>query len=277
MNLNKITVIGRDNRITVAKALLAENGYTVEHVISRDALSRTDISDIILLPIPYKDALGRIKGTDITLNELAPRLTCDNYIILGKADGDITSLSDIIGFGIFDINEDLRFKKLNAIPTAEAALGIAMQNTFHTMYGHSAIVCGYGCIAQALARLLVNMGVNVTVCARKHADRIDAEYHGCSTIDFPQLAECIASADMVFNTCPARVIGAKELDKVKDGCILIDLASRPGGIDHEYAKAHGINSGLYLSLPDIYSPRTSGENLYKMIHATVTELRQKGA
>ena len=277
MSLYNITIFGRDNRILVAKRLLENDGASVIHITSRDQLDSCTATKIIMLPVPYKDASGNIKGTNMTLADVSSKLDSNSFVILGKTDGEFAELAKQIGFKYCDLNMDLRFKKLNAIPTAEAALNIAMQYTPYTLYGHTALVCGYGCIAQCLTKLLLAFGVKVTVAARKHSDRIDAKYHGADAIDINDIKNVIKNINIVFNTCPAMVLPAGVIDNAKPDCVIIDLASRPGGCDLDYAKSKGLNAGIYLSLPDIYSPQTSGENLYRITTAVIDELITKEA
>lgn len=259
----------------VAKRLLENDNTLVIHITSKDQLESLTPSNIIMLPVPYKDASGNIKGTNMSLSDIAPKLNSNSFVILGKVDGEFLALSNQIGFKFCDLNMDLRFKKLNAIPTAEAAINIAMQYTPYTLYGHTALVCGYGCIAECLTKLLLAFGAKVTVAARKHSDRIDAAYNGATAIDINDIKNAIHDIDIVFNTCPAMVVPAEVIDHAKQSCVIIDLASRPGGCDLDYAKSKGINAGLYLSLPDIYSPQTSGENLYRITTAVIDELNVK--
>ncbi len=275
MNFDSITIIGRDNRILVAKKLLEDSGINVFHIIDRNDLSRSPLCNITVFPIPYKDASGRIKGSDITLHDISSLLSCESCIILGRADSEIASLSDRIKFRFFDINTDMRFKKLNAIPTAEAAVSIAMQSTPYTLNGRNALICGYGCIAQCLVKTLVSLGCKVTVAARKSPDRIDARYNGCTTVDFGKLKDIVDSQDIIFNTCPAPVLTKEVLSQVQRDCMIIDLASHPGGCDFEYAKNNGINAALYPSLPDIYSPMTSGENFYRIMIDIIDDLKNE--
>lgn len=275
MNFDNITIIGRDNRISVAKTLLEKSGIHVFHITDRNMLCQSRLCDITVLPIPYKDATGKIKGSDISVLDISSMLCAENFIILGKADNEIKLLADRIKFNFCDINEDLRFKRLNAIPTAEAAINIAMQNTPYTLNKRNILICGYGCIAKYLAKISVSLGCNVTVAARKKSDRIDAEYFGCSAIKFDEIKDKAELWDIIFNTCPAPVLTKDVLAHVRHDCMIIDLASRPGGCDFEYARRENLNAGLYLSLPDIYSPQTSGENLYKTITDIISDLKNE--
>ncbi len=269
--MNEITLIGNENRLSIVADMLYKKLYTVKHITRRDELNNTDISNTVILPIPYKDALGKIKGTDILLSDIAPKLKPESLVILGKADGAVLDIAGRIGFSFCDICEDKSFKVLNAIPTAEAAISIAMDNIEHTLYGSNVVICGYGCIAKCLARLTVAFGCNVTVAARKTSDLYEAELMGCRSENISKLRDIIGNADIIFNTCPAPVLDAAVLENVKRGVLIIDLASRPGGCDFEYARQNGINAKLCLSLPDQYSPVTSGKNMYKMIRSILDE------
>lgn len=248
---------------------LSKAGHTVSYINRKDDMLGIEPSDIIIFPIPYKDATGKLKGTELFLSDIAPKLNSTNSVILGKADGAFTDIAARIGFKYIDINEDKRFKVLNAIPTAEAAIAIAMENTAYTLYGQRVLVCGYGCIGKCLVKLLNGFGCTVTVAARKQADLYEAAYLGCRTVRTESIAELASEQDIIFNTCPAPVLDRQVLERVTPQCIIIDLASRPGGCDFEFAKEKGINAKLYLSLPDIYAPQSAGENMYKIIASII--------
>lgn len=264
-----ITVIGYDNRTAIVYDMLTNDGYNVTAVNRKEDSFSISPGDIIIFPIPYKDASGKIKGTELSLADISPKLNSTNLIILGKSDGAFADIASRIGFEYIDINEDKRFKILNAIPTAEAAVSIAMENTRYTMWGQHTLVCGYGCIAKCLVKLLKGFGCDVTVSARKQSDLYDAEYAGCRTVRIENVADVMSEQDIVFNTCPALVLDKYALEKAKKQCIIIDLASRPGGCDFDFAKKNKINAKLYLSLPDVYAPQSAGENMYKIISSII--------
>ena len=46
-----------------------------------------------------------------------------------------------------------------------------------------------------------------------------------------RLAGWLCSYDLVINTVPARTLGEQELKDLKPGCLVVDLASKPGGVD----------------------------------------------
>lgn len=54
----------------------------------------------------------------------------------------------------------------------------------------------------------------------------------------------------------------KHIDK---HTLIIDLASRPGGVDFEAAKRLGLNVNWALSLPGKVAPITAGKIIYKTV------------
>lgn len=63
----------------------------------------------------------------------------------------------------------------NAVPTAEGAIQIAMEETARTLHGASALVVGYGRIGMALAPRLRALGMQTEICARRCETRALAQ------------------------------------------------------------------------------------------------------
>ena len=59
---------------------------------------------------------------------------------------------------------------LNAIPTAEGAIQIAMEEMPVTIHGSKAFVLGFGRVGETLAKMLNGIGAKTYVAARKHSD-----------------------------------------------------------------------------------------------------------
>ena len=133
------------------------------------------------------------------------------------------------------------------------------------------MITGFGKVAQPLAAMLKAMGANVTVCARRISARAKARTLGVSAVDFNYLAECMGEADLVFNTVPQCVIGRKELISAKNA-LIIDLASKPGGVDMEAAKDLGVKVIWALGLPGKVAPVTAGNIIKETICNIFSEL-----
>ena len=85
-----------------------------------------------------------------------------------------------------------------------------------------------------MARRLNALGDNVTASARSFSDIAWAYSYDCNTIPLYDLKKDINQFDAVFNTIPAMVIGEDLLSNLKKDCLVIDLASKPGGVDSSF-------------------------------------------
>ncbi len=137
----------------------------------------------------------------------------------------------------------------NAVPTAEGAIQIAMEETMHTLYGSKAVITGCGRIGMALGLRLKALGMETVICARRCASRAMAEAAGCRSVPMEQLTKEVADCHVVFNTIPAPVLTETVLKALPAEAVVIDLASRPGGTDFDAAKKLGTRVVWALSLP----------------------------
>lgn len=117
----------------------------------------------------------------------------------------------------------------NAPPTAEGAVQLAMEELPITLHGARVLVIGYGRVGRLVAHRFAALGAKVSVAARKFSDLAWAEALGYGVEQTGALVGWLCAYDLVVNTVPARVLSEKELRDLKPGCLVMDLASKPGG------------------------------------------------
>lgn len=166
----------------------------------------------------------------------------------------------------------LRYHTANAPPTAEGAIQIAMEELPITLHDARVLVVGFGRLGRALAPRLRSLGARVWVSARRYEQRAAAESMGLGSEGVDRLPDWLCSYDLVFNTVPAPVLGVEELAALKEGALVIDLASRPGGVDMEAAAALGVRVIWALSLPGKVAPVTSGRYIKDTVYHIMEEL-----
>lgn len=154
----------------------------------------------------------------------------------------------------------------NARITAEAAVMTAMEQTDTALLGSRMAVLGYGRIGQFLSRLLLPLGVSVTVAARRVESLALARGDGCDTLllgEENDLLPLCGGYDVIFNTIPAPVLGSCVIRQLDPRTLILDLASAPGGIAPE--AIHAGRPGLRIlhapSLPGRYAPAAAGQVL----------------
>ena len=161
---------------------------------------------------------------------------------------------------------------MNAVPTAEGAIECAMANTPFTLNESRCMVIGYGRIGKLLSQKLRALGANVTATARRHSDIAWIKSHGFDACRTQELAEKIGECDIIFNTVPHCVLDFKALSVTKPNVLIIDLASRPGGVDFETAKELERRVIWALSLPGKVAPYTAGRIIKDTIMNIIEEL-----
>ena len=76
---------------------------------------------------------------------------------------------------------------------------------------------------------------------------------------------------LLINTGPVRVLDRARLADLDEGTLVIDLASKPGGVDFEGAAQLGVKVIWALSLPGKVAPVTSGKIIRDTIYHILGE------
>ncbi len=283
----KVCLIGGDLRQIYASEIFEKMGcevcfYALDTYRSGELDNGLKDAEIISLPIPMKRGeLMNFPLSDIKMTEkelallLSNRLDKDkNPRIFGGMIGkDFRKIMEDSGFSVTDLCENESFNALNAIPTAEGAISIAMANTRQCIDGSNGLVLGFGRIGKCLSRRLKALGCNVTIAARSERDLALAASGGYETTDYSELPQVISKADVIYNTVPATVLFENSIEKIGKETPIIELASKPGGVDMSSALRHGIRVVVAPSLPGKFAPKSAGKIIADVI---LSCLRKEG-
>lgn len=249
MNQNLIfAVVGGDLRQSCLAGLLAEEGYRVYALCMKKSaeLSEKVIttenfelvlpgSNVVVFPLPISaDSLilnAPFCEKPPLVSEVFRYIAPEAAVFGGMVSDRVHDMAQLSGFPVFDYYEREELIVRNCVPTAEGALAIAMQETAKTIFGSHCLVTGFGRVAKAMARLLIACGAQVTVSARKQSDLAWAAQSGAKAVPMKLLSQAAAECDIIFNTVPVKLFDEQALSALKRDCLLIDLASKPGGAD----------------------------------------------
>ncbi len=148
---------------------------------------------------------------------------------------------------------------LNIIATAEGAIEIAISNTKKILQGSKTLIIGFGRIGKILAKKLEALSCKVTCSARKSEDMAWIQAYGYNYTNTNNLGENLSEYDIIINTVPHIILDKQKLEYIKPDALLLDLASKPGGIDYEYARMKGLNTVWALALPGKVAPVTTAK------------------
>lgn len=154
---------------------------------------------------------------------------------------------------------------LNAIPTVEGTIKIAISESEQTIHESNVLVCGYGRIGKILCDRFYSLGANVYCSARKDSDLAWIREKRYTPLKYGEIKEYAHQLDFIINTVPHIVIEKEILDNLKKNTIIIDIASYPGGIDTEYAKKIGIKLINAQGIPGKEMPLTAARYIKKII------------
>lgn len=235
---------GDSPALAAAARLLARQGRDIAAVPSKEVTH-------LLLPVPSFEQDGTLKGGG-DISQILSALPPDVTVIGGNLKSDPLGIYQTI-----DLLQDAFYLAENAAITAHCALKLALNHLPTTMQGFPVLVIGWGRIGKCLARLLRSVGADVTVAARKEADRAMLRALGYSTADTGSLRHALMRFRVIFNTVPAPVLSRAQVSHCRADCLKIDLASGRG-IDAEDAIwARG--------LPGRDAPETSGELIARSV------------
>ncbi len=150
---------------------------------------------------------------------------------------------------------------LNAVPTAEGALEIALRELPFTIFRSRVLITGFGRIAKTLARCFTSLGAEVYVACRKYSDLAWAEICGCKPVSLltaGALERELPRTDLILNTVPARIFDRKRLMLIRRDTLVLELASEPSIEDTTLAEQTGVRVIWARSLPGKTAPVTAG-------------------
>ncbi len=231
----------------------------VHNIGLEQAISR---AHVVVLPLPMSlDGIhlnAPFSDVQIKLCELFEMLG-GKLVLGGRVTDENARVAEDMGVELIDYFTREELMVYNSLPTAEGAIEIAMSELPTTIFGTKVLITGFGRIGKVLCRILVAMGARVTVAARKYSDFAWIHINGAVPVHMEALADLACEAELVFNTVPSVVLDSTVLERLPRDALVIDLASKPGGVDFEMAKTLGIKTIWALSLPGKTAPIFSGE------------------
>lgn len=154
---------------------------------------------------------------------------------------------------------------LNAIPTVEGTIKIAIEESEKTIHESNVLIYGFGRIGKILCEKFQGLGANVYCVSRRESDFAWIKEKRYEPVTYEQVQSKMENMDIIINTVPSRVIEKEQIKKVKQDSVIIDVASSPGGVDKEAAKEYKIKVITALGLPGKVAPKTAAKYIKTMI------------
>jgi len=280
------SVIGGDLRLTyLAQSLTKDNNEVYTYGLGNlenkpnfnlcnkleEAITK---SNIVISSIPFskdhKNIYTPFCDEKVTLHQFANYLE-NKTLFAGSIPDTFYSLTDKKNVKIIDLMKEESLTVLNTIATAEGTISQIISNTTKNLHGSKVLIIGFGRVAKTLAKKLNGLDAIVTCSARKDKDFAWIETLGYKVANTNELGENLKDYDIIINTVPQLILDENRLKYVKKDCLIIDLASKPGGVDEEACKKEKLKFIWALAIPGKVSPKTSAEFIKTTIYNKLRE------
>lgn len=259
--MKKYCIIGTDKRSLALRRLYREEGHS---------LVSYDLADYVIAPMPFSKDDIKVNGEILECEELIEALKDTNKVLFsGAISQEMKKKLEANNVCYHDLLSMENVAILNAIPTSEGAIQVAMEITDFTIHNSNVMVLGYGRIGKVLSHMLSGLGAHVYCEARKEKDIALMNALGYNSVRIQDLDSYLPKMDIIFNTIPVKILTSEKLELLKRNCAIIDLASSPGGVDLDKAKMLGISVNWALALPAKVAPVTAALYLKETIDLMV--------
>lgn len=279
-----VSIIGGDLRIVYLIQMLIKDEFTVYTYGLEKAENLKDINNIfickneeecikksklIISSIPLCKEEGFINApfsSKAILIEDVTKWLEGKFFIAGSIPKKLYNMQEEINFEIIDLIKCEELAILNSISTAEGAIQIAMEETEFTLHGSNILILGFGRIGKILSKMLQGIGANVYCEARKNEDLAWIEAYGYKKVPLSKLDENLKDKDIIINTIPSMILDENRLKLIKKDSLIIDLASKPGGVDTKSAVDLGIKVIWSLALPGKVAPYSAAKCIKQTLY-----------
>ena len=285
----KFAIIGGDLRtiklaVMLAKeqnqvyvyGLKAEELKNIKNITQCESIKKTiQEVEIVIGPIPFSSNGKTINmpfsDKEISIREMMHVINA-KVLIAGGIAPEVYEMANDEYIEIIDIMKREELAVLNTIATAEGTIQVAIENTNKIIHGSEILILGFGRIGKVLARKLAGLSAKVTCAARKDEDLAWIQAYGHKATNINSLGENLKLYDIIINTVPHIILNEERLKYIKKDCLLIDLASNPGGIDKKAVKDNKLKFVWALSLPGKVAPITTAEFIKDTIYNIIKEI-----
>ena len=260
-----ICILGNTARHHILFSNLKGLGFNVSLFDTMPEPENTAQFDFVVLPIPTlkENRILNLEGCSANIEHILNKFTSNTVFITCNYTSE--------DYKTVDINKRDDFAYLNAIPTAEGAIEIAIDKSNSSLFYSNVLITGFGRVAKILANRLKGLCPNIVIAARSQSSLAEAAVLGFKTVAFNSFKENNLNYDIVFQTVPSLVLNENVLCKFKKDVIIIELSSKSIGTDCLLAEKLGITVVHAPALPEKIAPATAGNILTETVLKIINE------
>lgn len=267
--MKSISVIGGDKRNEILANLLEKDGeqvYNYGLISNKFNLEECiEKSDIIISSIPFSFDMEYIymplSNQKVRIDSFVELTKCKK-IVAGKIASQVVKKLELNNNQVIDIMENEELAIMNSIPTAEGVVKILIDNTDITIHNSKIAILGFGRIGKTISKVLYGMGAKIFSFDINKKEVANINLCGYNVIEN---IYSLNDMDIIVNTIPKEVINEEVLKSINKNTIILDVSSKPGGVDFKYAKENNYKVIHALGLPGKIAPYTSAIYIKKIL------------
>ncbi len=186
-------------------------------------------------------------------------------IVMGRSNQTLDEIASAMDIPIFQLKDDAGLATRLSTGVAEGVVRLLIEITRRILREHRILVVGYGVTGAVITDYLIAAHCVPQVAARHPRALERARQCGAIPVGYEDRIDEMSSCDIVINTVPSTdAIPAVAFSRMR-GRIIVDIASPPGGVDHEAARAAGVEVHWPRGLAGGRAPLTAGDAQYAFI------------
>ncbi|MBR2744873.1 MAG: hypothetical protein IKE01_06245 [Clostridia bacterium] len=267
--MKSILFIGGDKRNLYLSKLYHKELRAYTYLLDNndgDLKSCIDMSQYIVLPIPFSiddlNVYSPLSAENLKIEELIKNLK-GKTIICGGLKQSYVEIFEKNNNRIIDVMKYEELALNNAIPTAEGIIKIIIENTEITIDNSNIAIIGFGRVGKKVASMLNALNANIYAYDIKKDEVANIAFCGYNVLK--DIGRSVAKMDVIINTVPQKIINEDCLKYINKETLIIDVSSKPGGVDLNYASKNGFNVIHALGIPGKIAPKTSAMYIKNVI------------
>ena len=286
MAILSFAVVGGDKRSIALAEMLFRQGHRVKLYGFIDYERETPMqcknlyetiseAEYIIGPIPCAHNGGVLNAPfhneNMLVEDLFRLIRPSQTFMAGYMKPEIFALAEKYNIRAIDMLSREELLVANAIPTAEGAIKIAIDETDITLHGNNMLIIGYGRIGTVLCGMLRGMGARVSAVVNSGHAAALAKSCGHRVVFFEEMEKHLNEADIIFNTVPEVLLDKRNMKHIRKDTLIIDLASPPYGVDVNAGRDFGLKVRFTNSLPGKIAPVTTAGYILETVNQIIAE------
>lgn len=167
---------------------------------------------------------------------------------------------------VIDLLKNEDYIIFNAKITVEGIIKYLIENTKTSLFNSKILVLGYGRIGKILCNVLKSFTENIYCVTYSKEETEIARANTINVILEEDLEKFLKNFEIIINTVPKIILDSKKLNMLYKEAFVLDVASKPGGIDQDFAQKSKINYMWKLGIPSEISPIECAKKIQNEIY-----------